>query len=743
MSFKDVTSLRKEGRLDEAIEMAWDDFSSDPNNYSASALFWTLKLLCERSLREHDCNSALTYFQDMQTTYEHMDDYEGIAERSLSSLETKVFQEYNKITSLLSDSKAGNSDDAIEYVLRLDFEEYPERVQENIAWIIYYHIKLKMTGIDMPAFDTLTCTYFKLQIPKPSIVHSQMLNLAIKFAGLNNSYDLVGFIKRWGVCNFSEEDCKSDPSFAGGLSLKERAIRRCFINQSTSLSDVIEIFSDDDSVNGNDIAELLSRSYYSILYKDSAESKNKNQYYKDAEAYINRIEGVDVSNVFHSKILDSVIWELDNNKKSWFKTFFEKWGLESGFLDEDWKSISKDGISRVSLAERALTKYAESIDNEAINTETYKELLKYALGKLEGNENIARRLAKLYFNEGQKEEAVQLIKNLIQNQAAKYYFWFDLAEYVEDNMELCAACCAQALLMNPDEKYVGKIHLVLGALLHEMGKDNEAFFEIERYRLTNEENGWPVKGSYHTLKAQLSTQSTTITSNKELYKSLAVLADEFLFSDLPSTSMVLCDSRFEENSNGKNRLMFYLYDSNHQCFRINPSVYGLNRKAKIKSCFAVKYVEKEGRIRIISVKHIQNTPVLKYQNAVVDNVNTTKNVVHVVGKDFQVVIPSNEIPFNVNVCDCLQIAIRKRLKEGRTILNCIDIIKSKDPNDLLEEQTGVLRILENENGKFGFVNDIYINRRLLYDFNDGESVSVKGVMENKKFKALKLERHNG
>ena len=107
------------------------------------------------------------------------------------------------------------------------------------------------------------------------------------------------------------------------------------------------------------------------------------------------------------------------------------------------------------------------------------------------------------------------------------------------------------------------------------------------------------------------------------------------------------------------------------------------------------------------------------------------------------VIPSNEIPFNVNVCDCLQIAIRKRLKEGRTILNCIDIIKSKDPNDLLEEQTGVLRILENENGKFGFVNDIYINRRLLYDFNDGESVSVKGVMENKKFKALKLERHNG
>ena len=68
----------------------------------------------------------------MQTAYEHMDDYEGIAERSMSSLETKVFQEYNKITSLLSDSKAGNSDDAIEYVLRLDFEEYPERVQENI-----------------------------------------------------------------------------------------------------------------------------------------------------------------------------------------------------------------------------------------------------------------------------------------------------------------------------------------------------------------------------------------------------------------------------------------------------------------------------------------------------------------------------------------------------------------------------------------------------------------------------------
>lgn len=737
MSFREVTSLRKAGRLDEALAMARADYESSIDDYSASALFWTLRLFCEKSLKDGDTSSANSFFAEMQTVYQHMSDSDGISGNYLANLEAKVSPEYSRIANFLDEAKAGNTASAFTFVAGIDSSNYPKAVKENIAWICFYHAKHSLERMSVEEFDGIVKVYAVLHAPKPSVVHSQMLNQAIRFAGLKPEYDLIGYIRNWGIKNFSDEDCTSDPAIAGGLTLKDRAIRRCFINRSVKLSDVVNLFAEDASVSSDDISALLSRSYYSILYKDSTELKDRKKYFSDADEYVSRASDVTVCNAYHSKILDSVLWEIEDNEILWFKSFFERWGVGESFMNEDWKSVTKDGKSRPSLAERAIARYADSLESSSEPYHSgYKPLLYAAVSKLGGNENMTRRLAKLCYHEGDKAESVRLMKEMIKTQGAKYYFWSDLAEYVSDNQQLCASCCAKALLLSNEEKYLGKIHLTLGKLLHDMGKDDEARYEIERYRQTNEENGWPVRQIYNDLLSQLRQDAKSPDSNLKLYRELEIQADEFAFSDVPPHNMVLVESRMEENAAGKRRLMFYLYDSQNRRYKINPNRFGLDRGTRYGSCFAVKYVDTDGKINVISVKPIPKTDVLSYKKAVVDNVNTEKKVIHIVGSGFQMVIPMNELRFRVQVCDTLDVAYTSRVKDGKTLYNRLDLRKSATKSNQIIKKTGALRLRENNNGIYGFLGNHYIGGKLLNGFADGDNIEIEGIMENGELKVL-------
>ncbi len=740
MSFKEVTALRKAGEIDAALEMARVDYGISPDEYSASALFWTLRLVCERSIREGDMDSALSFFNEMKSVFENMDDDEGIAERVFSKLEAKVSPEYSRIDSLLSNAKAGDSKEAFNHVTKLNCSGYPERVKDNISWIVFYYLKSSLDGLSIVEFDEVVNKYFNLFTPRPSLAHSQILNLAIKYSGLHPDYDLVSFIQKWGLNNFRDEDYAADPSFGGGLSLVERAVRRCFINKSVTLEQVISIFS--GVIEEKTVSSLLSRSYSSILYKDSAELKDKKKFFADADEYLSRISGVRVCNEYHSKILDSVVWEIDDNRIKWFKSFFENWGFGSSLLPADWIGNQKEGKSLPSLAERALNKYADSIDmseNDPFRDE-YKILLKEGIGKLKDNESVSRRLARLLYDEGNADDAIELTRNLIKTHPGKFYFWTDLAEFVsEKDRALCASCLAKALLSTNEEKFVGKVHLALSDILCDMGKEKEALFELEKYRRIYEQNGWPVR-KYDAMRSKISSGIVATETNLGLYHELELQADSFVYSDVPSHVMTLVEFRFEEKLGGKKRIVFYLYDSNNESYKVNPNVFGLDRKSKLFSCFDVKYLEEAGKKRIVSIKPIEKTEVLSYQQAVVDNVNKEKKVIHVVGKGFQLVIPEDKVYQNVMLGDVLDVALKRRIKDGHPLLTCIHSRKSSTPCDLVQEFTGKIRIKENENGPFGFVGDVYINRAFLGGLSDSDEVVGRGVMDRGKLRVLSLSK---
>ena len=74
------------------------------------------------------------------------------------------------------------------------------------------------------------------------------------------------------------------------------------------------------------------------------------------------------------------------------------------------------------------------------------------------------------------------------------------------------------------------------------------------------------------------------------------------------------------------------------------------------------------------------------------------------------------------------------------MLTCIHARKSSASCDLIQEFSGRIRIKENENGPFGFVDDIYINRAFLSDLSDGDEVTGRGVMDRGKLRVLALSK---
>ena len=739
MSFKEVTSLRKSGELDSALSMAREDYAYNVDNYSASALFWTLKLVCERSVNNGDNGKAIEYFNEMIDVFHNMNDAEGIGERCLRSLEVKVSPAFNQITAALADAKSGNAENAYRYVMGLDCSAFPIKVKENISWIIFYYLRSVIEQVSIDDFNAVIEQYLAKGLPRPSMAHSQITNLAVKFAGLHTDYDLTQFIRNCGEGCFSDEDFSSDPEFAGGLSLVERVVRRCFYNKAVTLKHAVDVFS--GIIEEWKVAELLSGPYASILYKDSVELKDRKKFFADADEYVSRIEGISVKNKAHSSILDSVLWELDKEHILWFRVFFEKWGLSECLMDEDWVESRKDNVKLPSTAEKAILRYGDSFSSGHEITDEYRKMLTIGMEKLPDSESIPRRLSRILFDDGKIDEAIEFTKNLIKTRAGKYYFWYDLAEFVnkKDEDELCTACCAKALLSANDERYIGKVHLVFGHILALKGMFPESLHEIEAYRKTCEENGWTVKNAYQNVRKMIPQDTVATDSNISLYRQFENAADAFVYSDLESHNMVMVEYKFEEKPDGKKRLVYYLYDSDNEFIKINPNAFGLDRKAKPMSCFEVKYLESEGKRKPILVRPIANVPILAYRQAVVDNVNKEKGVFHAIGSGFDITVPLGRIRFKVKPGDVIDVAFKAKIKSGHRIHVFIHAMKSEQPCSLIKEFSGMIKLNENERGQFGFVDGVYVPRRFLNDIIDGDAVKGCGIMSDGRFVVLRLD----
>ena len=52
MTIKEITALRRAGRLDEALKAAEDEFAQNANNFTAGSLFWCINDICKQETKQ-------------------------------------------------------------------------------------------------------------------------------------------------------------------------------------------------------------------------------------------------------------------------------------------------------------------------------------------------------------------------------------------------------------------------------------------------------------------------------------------------------------------------------------------------------------------------------------------------------------------------------------------------------------------------------------------------------------------
>ena len=98
----------------------------------------------------------------------------------------------------------------------------------DTAWDIYWYLKNNLQECGSQQTRMLLATYTKIPLERPSLLHSCMLQLALKVSELYDDFNLLNFIRIWGYNQFLRPEDKEAQVTADGksfISLQDRTER--------------------------------------------------------------------------------------------------------------------------------------------------------------------------------------------------------------------------------------------------------------------------------------------------------------------------------------------------------------------------------------------------------------------------------------------------------------------------------------------------------------------------------------
>ena len=91
MSYREVNELRKNGQLDEALEMANADLEKDKSAWSYRALFWVLHDMCKQCLANDQKDQAIELVEKLKEILPNMEEeQDSVAEKQINFLEQQL-----------------------------------------------------------------------------------------------------------------------------------------------------------------------------------------------------------------------------------------------------------------------------------------------------------------------------------------------------------------------------------------------------------------------------------------------------------------------------------------------------------------------------------------------------------------------------------------------------------------------------------------------------------------------------
>lgn len=226
--------------------------------------------------------------------------------------------------------------------------------------------------------------------------------------------------------------------------------------------------------------------------------------------------------------------------------FFDWWGFDN-FMPEDYNKIPlSNGKSKLSIVERAYNAYSKSLLQSIEDGDVDVQKIEAFIDRLT---DISKRhpeyqyplyyKSKLALAINKKEDALDAIRPFLKRKQNEYWAW-DVLSDIADDIDLKLSCWCRALLSKTDTKYLVRIRLKLAKLMHELGYDSNASYEIQEYYKTSQLQGWKISQEAIKIAQQEWYQNTQPEeSNIDFYKIHLRASEESLFWDMPKIAIFI------------------------------------------------------------------------------------------------------------------------------------------------------------------------------------------------------------
>ena len=204
---KEVFAKRREGALDEAYRMALQLMNSqEKNDWDLKAFSWCLIDLIKREASSTNQQNLEHYRQQLEAI--KLDPNDDVLQKGVRYALSLCNPHGQSIREAKSLSKEGKHAEAANLYRKLCAEGVADtEIQTSLAWELYKLSKELMTqeSVNLNVVKKNLNDYLKLEVEKPSLLHTCFLQLASKMAG-QDKFNMLIFSRLWNLDYLRPED---------------------------------------------------------------------------------------------------------------------------------------------------------------------------------------------------------------------------------------------------------------------------------------------------------------------------------------------------------------------------------------------------------------------------------------------------------------------------------------------------------------------------------------------------------
>ena len=275
--------------------------------------------------------------------------------------------------------------------------------------------------------------------------------------------------------------------------------------------------------------------------------------------------------------------------------FAELWDL-ANIRPTDWNRKEHEGKQLPSTVEKLITHYVDELYSMRVApSDDFMAIVNRALVAYPPTANLFAQSAQLYELGGEKEKAIEMLRNAILASSTKFYLWTRLANLItdKDDLRLKVSLLYKALICPGQDDFKGKVHLRLAEALAEGGAFPQAKWELEHVKGFYGNKGWNLPRLYKDTEKKIPS-GTVAVDPKAIYGKTAHMADDFIYESLPEVPVkktyhkAATETTDRYGNRRPGQTAWRVTDAEGNNYWFNPGRYGIREDLPMESQVAVK-----------------------------------------------------------------------------------------------------------------------------------------------------------